>query len=188
MRRLPILDDSFLDKIEIATPCTADWNQMAGDDRVRHCGQCRLNVYDISEMTRHEAAVLLTSNEGERTCLRLYKRPDGTLVTQDCWARLRAARRRGWVAFAAALVIVCVTQLGLRWAGISRLIRWYDRQGTVRTMGAIEPVGLMGAPVVPVPSVATPPRITPPSTAPTMGQAPFAPPPSGPKLMGARKR
>src|SRR5207244_1904018 len=32
---LPILDDSFLDRIQIATPCDAKWDDMKGDHHVR---------------------------------------------------------------------------------------------------------------------------------------------------------
>jgi hypothetical protein len=39
-----------LDEIEIATPCPASWEAMTGDDRSRFCGQCRLNVYNLSAM------------------------------------------------------------------------------------------------------------------------------------------
>ena len=67
-RRLPVfnpaLDDSFLDDIQIATPCSASWDDMRGDDRVRHCGDCRMNVYNLSEMTRAEAAF---DGEGEKS-------------------------------------------------------------------------------------------------------------------------
>ncbi len=152
-RRLPIVTEATFDKIDIATPCHADWSQMAGDDRVRHCGDCRLNVYNVAAMTRAEAATLIATNEGGRTCLRLYRRPDGTLLTQDCWARLRAARQRGWLAFAAALVIVGLTQLGLRFSALGWLIKQQQRKPPVVS---IEPPGIpmMGAPrpvVVPPP-------------------------------------
>src|SRR3954469_19985825 len=48
--RLPVLD-----QIQVASPCTADWSQMTGDDRTRHCGACQKNVYNLSGMTRAEA-------------------------------------------------------------------------------------------------------------------------------------
>jgi hypothetical protein len=56
---------------------------MDGDGRVRFCSLCKLNVYNISEMTQKEAETLL-ENRSSRTCLRLYRRPDGTLLTKDC--------------------------------------------------------------------------------------------------------
>src|SRR5262245_25497420 len=57
--RLPVLDN-----IRVATPCTADWSQMTGDDRTRHCGECSKNVYNLSGMTREEAEALLIASPG----------------------------------------------------------------------------------------------------------------------------
>src|SRR4051812_35666908 len=72
-----------LDDIRVATPCDARWEEMAGDDRVRHCGQCNKAVYNLSSMPRHEAQALVFGHE-ERLCVRFYRRTDGTLLTQDC--------------------------------------------------------------------------------------------------------
>jgi len=82
-----------LETIQIASPCPASWDEMEGDDRVRFCGECRLNVYNIEAMTRKEAHRLIAENEG-RLCLRLYRRADGTVLTRDCPIGLRALRRR----------------------------------------------------------------------------------------------
>lgn len=157
-RRLPIVDDSFMDNVRVATPCEADWSQMQGDDRVRHCSDCRLNVYDVSQMTRAEAATLIRMNEGKRVCMRLYRRPDGTLITQDCWERLRAARRRGWVAFAAALVIVGLTQLGLRFAALTWLMKIAGETPPVALQPPVETASKPPCPL-PTPEV-VPPTIT----------------------------
>lgn len=94
-----------LDALRIATPCTASWDAMAGDARKRFCGQCRLNVYDVSELTRGEAETLLRKGEG-RFCLRLHRRADGRIVTKDC-GRVRAAieRQIRWVRAATASVL-----------------------------------------------------------------------------------
>ena len=162
-RHLPIITEATFDQIDIATPCSVDWDQMAGDERVRHCSDCRLNVYNLTEMTRAEAVTLIAANETGRTCVRLYRRPDGTLLTQDCWARLRAARQRGWLAFAAALVVVGLTQLGFRFAALGWLIQ--------RTQ-ARPPVA---APLLPP----APPLV--PSTSP---HVPVVKPPEPPMLMG----
>ncbi len=75
--------DFDLNDIRIASPCPADWDVMAGDDRVRFCGECRLNVYNLSDMTRQEAEALVKQHEG-RLCVRFYRRADGTLLTRDC--------------------------------------------------------------------------------------------------------
>ena len=82
-----------LDVINIASPCPAAWDEMLGDDRVRFCGECRLNVYNLSEMNRAEAELFLSQREG-RTCIRIYRRADGTIMTRDCPVGLRAVRQK----------------------------------------------------------------------------------------------
>lgn len=86
-------ETSAVDDIRIASPCRVSWEQMVGDDRVRHCGECNLNVFNLSEMTRHGAEQLIASREG-RLCVRFYRRSDGTILTRDCPKGLRALRER----------------------------------------------------------------------------------------------
>ncbi len=57
---------------------------MTGDDRVRFCSLCSLNVYNFAEMTQDEIGELLLRSEGRRVCGRLYRRADGTMLTRDC--------------------------------------------------------------------------------------------------------
>ncbi|MCO5172296.1 MAG: hypothetical protein M9894_38855 [Planctomycetes bacterium] len=82
-----------LDDVRVASPCNASWQAMKGDDRVRFCGSCEKNVYDLSALTRDEAQDLIRGAEG-RLCVRFYRRRDGTVLTQDCPVGLRAVRRR----------------------------------------------------------------------------------------------
>lgn len=87
--------DSPLNNIHIASPCPADWNEMYGDDRKRFCGECKLNVYNLSGMTRDEAEALIMNAEG-RLCVRFYRRADGSVITQDCpvgWAKVKQRTR-----------------------------------------------------------------------------------------------
>ena len=87
-------DPNFsLDVIHVAAPCDMPWEEMTGDDRVRFCGQCKLNVFDLSAMTRQEAEQLVLENEGN-LCGQFYRRADGTVLTSDCPVGLRAIRRR----------------------------------------------------------------------------------------------
>ena len=83
--------DLPLDRIKIAAPCTAEWRWMYGDNRVRFCGQCNLNVYDLSAMTREEAEDLILKTEG-RLCVRFYRRKDGTVLTKNCPVGLRSIK------------------------------------------------------------------------------------------------
>jgi hypothetical protein len=84
---------SPLENVRVAVPCSADWNQMTGDERVRFCGQCNLNVYNLSGMTKREAESLVTEAEG-RLCIRYYRRADGTILTRNCPVGLTAIKRR----------------------------------------------------------------------------------------------
>ena len=97
---------SSLDDVRVASPCSADWDSMYGDDRKRFCKECRLNVYNLSGMTREDAEKLITNAEG-RLCIRFYRRPDGTIITRDCpvgWARVKA-RTKVYVTAAFSLVM-----------------------------------------------------------------------------------
>lgn len=99
---------SALDVIQIASPCTQDWNAMTGDEKRRFCSECRLHVHDLSAMTRREAEDLLQSADG-RVCVRLYRRPDGRVLTKDCVTvrdRLRRRVRRLRIAAAAAFAFL----------------------------------------------------------------------------------
>lgn len=98
--------DSPLNNIKIASPCPADWNEMYGDNQKRFCGDCKLNVYNLSGMTRDEAATLVTNAEG-RLCVRYYQRADGTVITADCpvgWAKIKARTKVYATAVASMLV------------------------------------------------------------------------------------
>ncbi len=96
----------FLDRVEIATPCHADWDKMEGDERARHCQDCRLNVYNLSDMSRKEAEELVRKNEGHRLCVRFYRRNDGTIITDNCPVGVRRLRNLAiakWAALASAV-------------------------------------------------------------------------------------
>lgn len=75
-----------LHRLQIASPCTASWEQMAGDARVRHCGGCNKNVFNLSAMPEAEAASLLAEQRAGGVCVRFYRRADGTVMTGDCGA------------------------------------------------------------------------------------------------------
>ncbi|WP_123580305.1 hypothetical protein [Abditibacterium utsteinense] len=77
------LETIELEAIHIASPCRADWEQMRGDDRVRHCKACAKNVYNLSTMTREQAKRLISEKEGD-LCVQLHRRADGTVITSDC--------------------------------------------------------------------------------------------------------
>jgi hypothetical protein len=109
-----------LEQISVQVPCTVRWESMQGSEQVRHCKQCRQQVYNISAMARHDAVEFLQanrSNEGDcqnqrRPCIRFYRRPDGTIIMRDC-VTLRQAFRRGtmWIYGLAACLLLIVLNI-----------------------------------------------------------------------------
>jgi hypothetical protein len=104
-----------LDDIRVASPCSVSWDAMKGDERVRFCQQCRLNVYNLSGMSRGEAEQLVQQAEG-RLCVRFHRRADGKLLTDDCPVGLRLARRASRRLLVSLLGGVA-TVLGITFAG-----------------------------------------------------------------------
>jgi len=96
-------------RIQIASPCSANWDRMDGDDRVRHCPECNLDVYNFSAMTGAEIDRIVSDQRG-RVCARFYQRADGTMLTQDCPVGVRAMLRRA--SRAAAAVFAALVSVG----------------------------------------------------------------------------
>ncbi len=125
-RALPLLDS-----VKIASPCTASWDEMIGDERARFCTHCQKDVFNLSAMPREEAETFLRERTSE-VCVRLYKRADGTVLTSDCPVGVTRKRRR-------RLVVAAVTAVGggLMAAGAFFLFR-PQRLTCTMTMGKME--------------------------------------------------
>lgn len=119
--KLPVLPN-----IKVATPCRADWNQMVGDDRVRHCGSCDKDVFNLSAMTRDEAEALIVAKAGD-LCARYYQRHDGTIILKDCSVGVAQKRKRRVIAAGAAGLLA-----------MGGAAAWFAKQrGPHETMGSI---------------------------------------------------
>jgi hypothetical protein len=95
-------------EVRIASPCSADWNQMMGDDRVRFCPECRRNVYNFSSMTEAEVKRLVAQSEG-RLCGRFYQRGDGTMLAKNCPVGFRGSILRAARVATATLAAIMTT-------------------------------------------------------------------------------
>ncbi len=102
---------SPLDRLRIAAPCPMSWDAMKGDDRRRFCDACKLHVYDLSNMKEQEALDLLARGEG-RTCVRLWRRKDGTVITADCPVGIADRARRRLSTLATSAVVLLLTVIG----------------------------------------------------------------------------
>ena len=91
-------------RAQIAAPCTAKWEEMTGDEKTRFCAQCKLNVHNAIEMTDEEVMLKIMSiAHGNRVCMRIYRRTDGTFMTKNCPVGVRrlqerARRAAAWLA------------------------------------------------------------------------------------------
>jgi hypothetical protein len=162
------MTETMLDRIDVNVPCRANWAEMQGDDRVRFCGLCKLNVYNLTAMDAEEAETLVREREG-RLCVRFHRRPDGTVVTKDCVKLLARVRRR--VRWAAAVVLSVV---GLGSAAASAAAMQNGGFGDWRTW-QVQPFRTIG-------------KALPPSWIPAepviMGDMYIAPPPAPPPTTG----
>lgn len=159
-----------LEQLKIASPCTMDWAQMKGDDRVRHCGACKLNVYNIAGLSRVEAEALVGRHmKGERVCMRLLRRKDGTLITRDCPVgvhRLRVLRTK------LALVAFPFVAAAMYWTG--RQVAAQEQTQTQVLQGDValpveQPVELKGKPMMGAPAPQQPEMGEPPPVEATQG-------------------
>jgi len=123
-RCLKILDD-----IRIASPCHASLDAMTGDDRVRQCRSCGRTVYSLSALSAEKAAELIVAREGQ-ICIRMHRRHDGTVITQDCPVG-RSARLRKRIR--AAIISVA------SWLGFLPFSGCTTSTSTTSTMGEICP-------------------------------------------------
>ena len=65
---------SFIEAIEVKSPCSESWDEMTGNEKVRFCSHCSKSVNNISEMTRKDAMRLVRRSEG-RLCVRYEVHP-----------------------------------------------------------------------------------------------------------------
>jgi len=139
--------NDVLNNLSVASPCTASWDDMQGNEQVRFCGECRLNVYNVSALTATEATELIQSHEG-RLCIRYYQRTDGTVLTQDCKVGLKK-RYQGKVRLRRYGIAAIVTLIAL--AGFAKAasgqeltgkpkIQSQQMKGTHVVMGDMRPI------------------------------------------------
>lgn len=65
---------SFIDTVAVKSPCSEDWNEMQGTDKIRFCSHCAKDVNNLSEMTRKQATRLVRASNG-KLCIRYIQHP-----------------------------------------------------------------------------------------------------------------
>lgn len=118
IRSLPVVNTL------IASPCDVPWESMTGDEKTRHCGECKRDVHNLSAMTKAEMDAFLEAAtpdaSGHLPCISLFQRPDGTVLTADCPVGISRRRRKalltatlgsGMVALAAMTALATLSML-----------------------------------------------------------------------------
>jgi hypothetical protein len=141
--------DNPLANVRIASPCSARWEDMYGDERLRFCGECKLNVYNLSGMTKYDAENLFRLAEGS-LCVRYYQRPDGTIMTKDCpvgWARVKERVS----VLAAAVLSIAISLVGVLFlaSGFFKKVEVRNSLESVLETVNPKPKPLMGAVALP---------------------------------------
>lgn len=178
------------DLVMIAAPCPVTWESMQGDERVRHCSGCSKNVFNLSDMSDVELEQFLLAN-GANQCVRLFRRTDGKIMTDNCPRAFRAIRNK-WrkimhVASAIlASVCACVPSARAQSAeqtkpadGKKPAVRWVMPQEPYPgawAAGGPRPIAVpidahtgTGTGMVPEHPVSVPPKTTPPKLEPKHG-------------------
>ena len=123
MTEEPTQQNPVLAQITISTPCQMDWDLMTGDDQVRFCRRCQKNVFNFAAMSESAALDLLQSKTD--VCARIFRRPDGTIVTQACPPPLppvSAGKNRFQFSLMALLVLMTTS------AGLSASAPWIGQK------------------------------------------------------------
>jgi ankyrin repeat protein len=81
---------------------------MSGNDQVRFCEHCQLQVTNLSTMTRHKAMRLVARSQG-RLCVRYIKKPDGGVLTRGPEQLYRIGRRASRLAAGAMTATLGLT-------------------------------------------------------------------------------
>src|SRR5262249_7467515 len=82
MRRLPL-----------ANNCEVPWDEMKGNDKVRHCASCASNVYDLSAMREVEARALVMLFASDRLCITYRTNGNDEIVSAEAARRASLLRR-----------------------------------------------------------------------------------------------
>lgn len=156
-----------LEDLRIASPCNARWEDMDGDERVRHCSHCDKDVFNVAGMTRAEAMALVHERVQSGLCLRMFRRADGTVLTADCPVGERKRRVRRLVLIGAGAAA------GLAGGYAALDAATAPEMGGVRPHPVARPFDLEESHAVSMGSVATP--VAAPPRAPGAPAAPVTP-------------
>src|SRR5258708_33231425 len=106
-------------ELRISSPCPMSWDELVGNDRIRYCGKCTLNVYNLADMEPQEVEAIVRKTEG-RLCGRLYLRGDRTASLRDCPSTARRIFIKRVVTVASVMILALFAFVFRRMEGPDR--------------------------------------------------------------------
>jgi len=97
-------------ELRISSPCPMSWDDLVGNDRIRYCDKCKLNVYNLADMNPQEVEAIVRKTEG-RLCGQLYLRGDRTASLRDCPSTARRVLFKRIVATGSVLFLALFATL-----------------------------------------------------------------------------
>lgn len=101
-----------VEHIVIQAPCQVGWDEMAGDDMIRFCGQCKKNVHNLSTLPDDRLAEVLAERKIKETCVIMSKDKDGRVKFDNCPVALRKVRDH-YKKVAVSLLLIAAWSLAL---------------------------------------------------------------------------
>lgn len=87
-------------RLRLVRGCDMRWENMVGDARVRHCGACDREVYDLTAMSADEVEAFVEARQHDLPCVQLHARPDGRYQDGPCAPAQRRNLKRAALAAA----------------------------------------------------------------------------------------
>ncbi|HEV3026512.1 MAG TPA: hypothetical protein VG457_03010 [Planctomycetota bacterium] len=139
-------------ELTISSPCPKTWEELVGDHRVRYCGQCRLQVYNLTVMKPAEIEQLVQSTGG-RLCVQLYVRKDHTATLGDCpeGRFIAVVRRVSMLAGALLALMLGVACRSLERPDLSGWPQWVQSVAVWMDPPIFRPRRILGEPMRPIP-------------------------------------
>ncbi len=70
-----------LENFEVPKPCSMNWDEMTGNEEIRHCEKCQHPIYNISEMPKRRALKVLNQPD-EKVCVSYLQDEQSQVITQ----------------------------------------------------------------------------------------------------------
>lgn len=90
-----------LENFEVPQPCSMNWDEMPGNEEIRHCDKCQHQIYNLSEMPKRRALKVL-NQPNETVCVTYLQDEHNQVITQTYFGIFK----RNFVKFASAILAI----------------------------------------------------------------------------------